>query len=345
MNQAQVTLVIPGRNCAGTIRPCLDAVAPLLASGQLAEIIFVNDGSTDETEQIVRRYPVRCLTGEGRGPGAARNVGWRAARTPLVWFLDSDCVAQPRALALLLEQLDDPQVGGAGGSYANMLPNQLLACLIHEEIAARHRNMPREVNYLATFNVLYRRAVLEELGGFDPTLRTSEDAEMAFRVRKAGHRLRFNAASRAGHYHPARLAGYLRTQARHGYYRMLMYRRHPTRMSGDSYSGPLDHIQPPLAMLLLGCLPFAFLPAGRWALATLAALLGLTTLPMTLRVAAQTRQARYLAFAPMSFARAFARGLGMTVGAPAGFRPTWKSPPPATPREQAEADESRARAA
>lgn len=76
---ADVTLVIPGRNAAATVRACLDSVVPLLESGQLTEIIFVNDGSTDGTEAIVAEYPVRQLQGAGEGPGAARNRGWRAA--------------------------------------------------------------------------------------------------------------------------------------------------------------------------------------------------------------------------------------------------------------------------
>lgn len=339
MSQEQVTLVIPGRNCARTIRPCLEALLPLLSQGRLAEIIFVNDGSTDNTEQIVQQYPVRCLKGEGRGPGAARNIGWRAAQTPLIWFVDSDCVAEPQALDLLLEQMEDPRVGGVGGNYSNGLPDHLLACLIHEEIVARHDKMPREVGYLATFNVIYRRRVLQTLDGFDESLRTAEDADFAFRVRKAGYRLRFERLSRVAHFHPTQLYGYLRTQARHGFYRMMLYRRHPERMAGDSYSNFMDHIQPPLAMCILGGLPAAYFFWGQVALLALISVLCLTTLPMTLRLVARTQQPRYLAFAPLSFVRSFARGIGLTLGVLASVRRA----PEMT--RQAETDAPHARAA
>ena len=164
---AEVTLVIPGRNAASTVDACLSAVVPLLESGLLREIIFVNDGSTDDTAERVARYPVRCLTGKGQGPGAARNLGWRAAETPLVWFIDSDCVSEVHALELLLARIEGSPFVGVGGSYGNMRPDSLLACLIHEEIVERHRRMPREVNFLATFNVLYRREILEKVDGFD----------------------------------------------------------------------------------------------------------------------------------------------------------------------------------
>src|SRR5690606_31520058 len=122
-----VTLVIPARNSAGTIRPCLEAVVPLKRSGAVSEIIVVDDKSTDETRQFVSRYPVRCLEGPGLGAGGARNVGWRAASTSMIWFVDSDCVAHPEALAHLLRGIQrDDSLGGIGGSYGNMRPDSLL---------------------------------------------------------------------------------------------------------------------------------------------------------------------------------------------------------------------------
>ncbi|MFG0296750.1 MAG: glycosyltransferase [Maioricimonas sp. JB045] len=311
---ADVTLVIPGRNAAATVRACLDSVVPLLESGQLTEIIFVNDGSTDGTEAIVAEYPVRQIQGAGEGPGAARNRGWRAARTSLIWFIDSDCVAEPNALTLLRPKLDDPTVGGAGGSYGNMFPDSLLACLIHEEIIERHRRMPADVNFLATFNVLYRRDVLEQVGGFDESLKLAQDAELAYRIRKADHRLRFVLDSRVRHHHPTRLRRYLRTQGRQGFYRVQLYARHPEKVSGDSYAGLLDYVQPPLALLLLASLPLALWPWGWIVPATCAVLIALALTPMTLQMTWRTGQPKYLLFLPMAGVRAVWRGVGMALG-------------------------------
>ena len=137
----------------------------------MTEIVFVDDGSTDETPHIAARYPVTVLTGKGQGPGAARNLGWRATECELIWFIDSDCVAEPDALEKLLPHLNDPEVAGVGGSYANLYPESLVASLIHEEIVARHRRMRREVNFLATFNVIYRRSVLSALSGYNEELK------------------------------------------------------------------------------------------------------------------------------------------------------------------------------
>jgi glycosyltransferase involved in cell wall biosynthesis len=348
----QVSLIIPQRNAAGTIEACLDAAVALLGKDGLDEIIVVDDGSTDDTAQIVgryvERYPVTPISSGEKGPGGARNVGWRAARNPLVWFVDSDCIIEPNALELLLPAMADEKVGGVGGSYSNMRPDSLLACLIHEEIVARHLVMPEKVNCLATFNVIYRREVLEQVGGFDegnvnaPGSPGAEDIELAYRVCRAGHELRFDRRSLVGHYHPTSLRRYLRSQRHHGYWRVRLYTLHPNRAGGDVYSGFLDHIQPPLAMLILVALfssLFATLMTSQWmpprqlyspwliwsmvwsvpAVGSL--LLLLAQVPITLRLVRRLGQWRYLAFAPMSFLRAFARGIGLTLGVLRAFLP------------------------
>jgi glycosyltransferase involved in cell wall biosynthesis len=314
MNTEMVSLVIPGRNCAKTIGPCLESVVPMRSGSRLGEIIFVDDGSTDETREIVGDYPVTLLAGSGKGPGAARNAGWRAAKHPLVWFVDSDCVAQADALDLLLPEMDDPTVGGVSGSYGIMNPESLLACMIHEEIIERHRHMPSRVDFLATFNVIYRRTILESLGGFDERYLKGQDAELSWRVMEAGHELRFVFASRVKHFHATRWWPYLRTQRHQGYWRVWLHLSHKGHASGDSYSSLLDHIQPPLAMLTLASMPS--LAMGRFALitASLMALLVLAQFPLTVRMVWRKRQLRYTFFSVLGFLRAFWRGVGMTHG-------------------------------
>ncbi len=307
-----VTLVIPGRNAAGTLQPCLKAVAALVERGEVAEIIFVDDGSTDETAKIVAEYPVRSVEGPARGPGAARNVGWRLAKTPLVWFIDSDCVAEGDALSRLLPYFQDPAVVGVGGSYANMRCDSFVACLIHEEIRVRHLAMDTEVDFLGTFNVAFRRSALASVDGFAEKYIAAEDGDLAFRLSSMGGKLRFDVRSTVGHFHESNWRRYLRAQYRNAFYRVPLYLDHPQFAKGDSYSSLIDHIQPPLAMLVLVALPFAFLPNGFWVTNALTGLLLLAQLPMTIRLVRATRQTRYLLFSLFGFVRAFARGLGMT---------------------------------
>jgi hypothetical protein len=289
-------------------------VIPELQRDVLAQIIFVDDGSTDNTLDIVRDYPVSVLECGGRGAGAARNIGWKAAQTDFIWFVDADCVAEEDALPRLMLHLEEPGVVGAGGSYSNLHPDSLLATLIHEEIRARHRAMPQEVNFLATFNVVYRREALEAVGGFDEGLLLAQDAELAFRLHKSGGRLSFDLHSRVGHHHPTSLLAYLKKQARTGYHRAALYRSHPDMSLGDSYSGALDHLQPALAMASLGLAPAFLLGPLRWLPMSALGALALCQVPMTTALMRERPSPRMLAFAGLGFIRAYARGLGFSKG-------------------------------
>lgn len=309
----RVSLVIPGRNVAGTIRSCLEAVVPMLGQHGLEEIIFVDDGSIDDTEKIVQQFPVRYIRREAKGPGAARNTGWQAAKGELIWFVDADCIAELNALPILLEYMNDPKIAGVGGSYGNARKDSLLACLIHEEIVERHHHMPSMVNFLASFNVLYRREILKRVGGFEERYLKAQDAELAYRIRETGCQLAFDPRSRVKHYHPVKLFSYLRTQCSQGYWRIFLYATHPKKMMGDSYSSVADHMQPILAATIMLTLPMYFFTPFLWSSLLALILLVLAQLPMTLRLAKRCGNP-YLLFAPMSFSRSFARGIGMMAG-------------------------------
>lgn len=322
----EVTLVIPGRNCASTLPQCLAGVCDIRdrSPDVLRRIIYVDDGSTDDSREIAATFPVDLIEGPGRGPAAARNLGMRSATTELVWFVDSDCVAEPEALDKLVPHMDDANVGGVSGSYGIMNPSSLLARLIHEEIIERHIRMaslPR-VDFLATFNVLYRRAIIDGLNGFDQRYLKGQDAELSFRVMEAGHDLAFEFDSRVRHFHEERWGKYLRTQRQQGHWRVYLHLEHPGHSAGDSYSSLIDHLQPPLALLAVLSLPLVAAPLVfesvlAWLLlvpAGLLALLGLFHLPMTLKLLRRTRDPKMIAFWWMSMLRSFWRSLGMSTG-------------------------------
>jgi len=319
----RVSAVVPARNAAATIGRCLDALLPRVGH-ELVEVVVVDDGSQDATAHIARERGARVVRERGRGAAAARNTGWRAVDSPWVWFVDADCVAEPDALEWLCRRVaaDDLSARGArsaelvgvGGSYSNLRPDSLVATLIHEEIVLRHAAMPTEVDFLATFDVLYRRSALEKVDGFDERFLKAQDAELAFRLRRAGGRLGFERRSRVGHFHDTSLRSYLRTQRQQGYWRVWLYFEHPGRMAGDSYSGGFDHLQPPLALLSLASLVLA--PMGAPALPALSyALLELSTLPMTWRLVRTTGRPLLACFAPFAALRAHWRGIGMAAAA------------------------------
>lgn len=162
---------------------------------------------------------------------------------------------------------------------------------------------------------MYRRAVLEQVGGFDERFLMGQDAELSWRVLAAGYDIGFEPESRVKHYHEDRWLGYFRTQRRQGYWRLFLHTAHRGHSRGDSYSSLVDHIQPPLAMLCLVSLPLLLFGVTRRIPAVPLGLLVLAQVPMTWRLVRRTGQMKYVLFAWMSFWRAFWRGVGLTQAA------------------------------
>ncbi len=315
-----VTLVIPCRDGAETLGPCFEAILPALRSGALQRLVVVDDGSRDATAAVARRYGAEVLTGRGEGAGAARNLGWRHVDSDLIWFVDADCVAEPDSLPVLLDHLRTAEstggapIAGVGGSYGNMRPEALLSRLIHEEIVARHAKMPEEVGFLATFNVLYRRSALMAVGGFDPRFLKGQDAELAYRLRALGWRLRFERRSLVRHYHIDRLAPYLRVQRKQGYWRAFLAAQHRQGAGGDGYASRLEALPPALALAMIGALPACATPVGVLVEAGLLTALLACHAPMAAELVRRTDDPTLWAYVPMASARAFVRGVGLAHG-------------------------------
>lgn len=177
-----VSVVIPCRNEARTLRACLDALAAQDFPRDRFEVIVVDGGSTDGSRDIAQAHGVLLLDDDGRGPSAARNQGIRAARGEVVAFTDADCVPQHDWLTSIAEVFaEDPAVAGLGGAL-RMTRSTWLGRAEDADARANYRGF-------ITSNAAYRRDVLLEVGGFDESLACAEDYDLAWRVVEAGHRL------------------------------------------------------------------------------------------------------------------------------------------------------------
>ncbi|MBM3320117.1 MAG: glycosyltransferase [Candidatus Eisenbacteria bacterium] len=315
MDGRSVSVVIPAWNAAGRVGRAVRASLAQDGISPAPEVVVVDDGSSDRTAEEAEGAGARVVCQENRGPAAARNAGWRAAGGETILFTDADCIPCADWAARLVNLLGEERAGAAGGSYDIANPESLLARCVQEEIALRHRRMKRNVRFLGSYNLAVRRRVLEETGGFDESYRraSGEDNDLSYRIRKRGYRLLFDPEARVRHVHPERLGRYLLEQARHGYWRMKLYRDHPERMRGDDYSGLVDFLEPPAALAAVLLLPFARTAPARLAAAIALLFLLLAALGATVRMARRGGPS-LLFFFPVRLARAFARGGGLAAG-------------------------------
>ncbi|TDD12920.1 glycosyltransferase family 2 protein, partial [Nonomuraea diastatica] len=188
-----ITVVIPTIGRA----TLLDTLA---AVGSGMPVIVVDDrtapegrGGASGPSGVLESLPgrVRVVRSCGRGPAAARNAGWRAAETPWVVFLDDDVIPWPGwAEAVWKDLVDLPDdVAGSQGRIVVPLP-------AGQSGGRRPTDGERHTAGLSgalwvTADMAYRRPVLESAGGFDERFPRAyrEDADLALRVMRAGHRL------------------------------------------------------------------------------------------------------------------------------------------------------------
>ncbi|MGE5635445.1 MAG: glycosyltransferase family 2 protein, partial [Nocardioidaceae bacterium] len=144
---------------------------------------------------------VTVLRGDGRGPAAARNRGWRAAEADWVSFLDDDVEPPPGWRAALVADLVavGERVAGSQGRIVVPLPRGRRPTDWERNTAALERAR------WATADMAYRRAALAAVGGFDERFRRAyrEDADLGLRLRRAGWEI---APGRRHVVHPVRPA-------------------------------------------------------------------------------------------------------------------------------------------
>lgn len=232
-----VAVVIP-------IRGGDDQLAPTLAAlGPVGEVVVVDDGSPTP---VAAPEGVRVLRHQrSRGPGAAREAGWRSTDLPVVAFVDAEVVPAAGWLPGLLAHLADPAVGavaprtvaaGGSGRLAAYDADRSPLDLGPAEATVRPGSL---VPYVPTAALVVRRTALEAAGGFDPDLRFGEDVDLVWRLVAAGWTARY--APDVTVTHPVRPDGraWLRQRFAYGSSAGPLAARHgaavaPLRLSGWS---------------------------------------------------------------------------------------------------------------
>ncbi len=190
-----VSVIVTVRNEERNIDALLDSL--VTQEGPL-EVIVVDAGSEDRTEEIVRgytrRYPFVRLARRGGTRGEGRNRGVSLATGEAVAFIDGDCIANPFWLRYLRESLRDAPIAAGRTIAIGYRPFESLErveLIVHGS----------DVTYPAA-NLAYRKDVFLEIGGFDPWFVTAEDIDLNLRAVMAGHRIVFE--RRAVVYHRTR---------------------------------------------------------------------------------------------------------------------------------------------
>ena len=284
-----ISIIVPTYDRGPRIRECLDGLlAQTRAAG--AEVIVVDDGSTDGTAAIVAEYPdVRLIRQANAGPAAARNRGAEEAGGDLIVFVDDDCIPEPDWLEQLTAPFADAEIAGAKGAYL-CRQSELVARFVQLEYEEKYERMKRQryIDFIDTYSAVFRRDVFLAAGGYDTAFSTAsvEDQELSFRLAEAGRKLVFVPEARVWHRHVDTVRGYLKKKHKIGFWKVRVVSKNPSKMAGDSHTPTSLKIQILLAALFpLCCVGFVFPPLGLGAVLAAAVAFLLTTVPLTWRCA------------------------------------------------------------
>ena len=229
-----ISVVVPTHLRPALLERCLQALCRQSIGAQAYEIVVVDDGRQDAARDVVQRLAARdgmpalryLRPALGRGPACARNLGWRAARAPLIAFTDDDTIPDPDWLAhgaaalaarpqwcALAGRVVVPPRGGPSQRPSDH--ERMMQGLQHAEFV--------------TANAFVWRDALERIGGFDERFLRAwrEDSDLQFRLlQQAGPIGRCESARVL---HPVRHEpwGVCLRQQRNTYFDALLYKKHP----------------------------------------------------------------------------------------------------------------------
>ena len=257
----RVSVVIATRDRAARLAALLTALRAQEIDSSEFEVVVVDDGSRDGTAELLERERTRrglrieFLRGHGHGPAAARNLGWNAAVAPRIAFTDDDCEPPPGWLANLVgTAVAHPEAIIQGPTTP--IPREV----DHQGPFTRTKWIVEPNPWYQTCNILYPRALLERLGGFDEGFPDAlgEDTDLGWRARQLGAELVWCEDARMYHaVDDLGPAGYLKTALR-GADAVAVFKRYPGLRAETLALGSIRNPSLPrlgLAILAAGMTP------------------------------------------------------------------------------------------
>lgn len=218
MNALRVSVIIPALNEEEMIGRCLDNLEQSEFPRNLFEVIVVDNGSVDRTMEIAQSYSsrlgVKVLQKAGVNISALRNLGAAAAKGEILAFLDADCLVPRDWLGNAVRQLHSGDSGIVGGCISIPYESGWVGRVWY---GVGYAPKSGDVSYVPSGNLFMKRVRFLQVGGFNESLKTSEDFELCVRARTFGLPVRAVAEMAVLHLRtPETLGAFYRRECWHG---------------------------------------------------------------------------------------------------------------------------------
>lgn len=229
----KISIIVPNYNDASRISECIRSLLALNYPKEKLEIIIVDNGSTDNSLQSIKAFPVKLLIEKDvKGSYAARNLGVKNAGGEILAFTDSDCVVNKYWLCNAIKYFAAEDVGGVAGEIRGGKPKtlveeyQLFAGALDQSRYFNHPYHP----FAVTANVCYKKIVFDKIGLFETHWVSGGDADFAWRMQIHGNmKLMYAADCVVYHHHRSSPKGLYLQSKRHTYGACLLNEKYDNK--------------------------------------------------------------------------------------------------------------------
>lgn len=267
-----ISLVVPTYNRGEILKDFLLAVEDQTYPARKVEVVIVDDGSTDQTKDVVRerirngKVKIIFILQEHKGPAVARNLGVKKAKGEIILFLGDDILPTQKLLSEHVswhKKFSQENIAVLG--YVTWSPKLEITPLMKwleesgTQFAYRDLQGKKETDYthLYASNVSFKNNFLLKNGLFDQDFPFAayEDLELGYRLKRKGLKILYNRNAIAYHYHPTNVKDLEGRMVRVGQSARILFQKHPelkgiVASQGLSLSQKIrEFIDPPLYLL------------------------------------------------------------------------------------------------
>lgn len=184
----KISVVIPMYNSKDTIINTLDSIKNQTAFENILEVLVINDGSTDNSLEIVKKYsetnkklPIVIVDKENGGVSSARNAGMKEAKGEWIALLDSDDEWLPNKIELQVNTIQEyPDIDFLGGDI-----NDRGLKILWRKIDGIYKANVKDVclkMFPQTSTAVFRRSIFKQIGGYDENQSYAEDGNYFLKI-------------------------------------------------------------------------------------------------------------------------------------------------------------------
>jgi cellulose synthase/poly-beta-1,6-N-acetylglucosamine synthase-like glycosyltransferase len=248
----KVSIIVASYNSQDTIEECLKSILAQNYPADFFEVIVMDGESKDATVKIAQQFTIKVLSIRLNCP-AAYNYAHKIAAHPILGFIDADAKVEPNWLRKLVTHFGEPAVAGVSGSIETWNKDNPWARSIGYELKNRYSRIGKFTGRIATMNLLLKKSVIEEAGGWDEKLPSQYDTDLGFRLSAKGYKIAYEPSALCYHFNRPTLKAFYRQQLQYGKNTLKLYFKHGHLARGDEITDIGMNIQP---ILLLGIVAF-----------------------------------------------------------------------------------------